>query len=82
MTQEERLAMELHKFYRAASLAMRCVSKSKLHDHGWSLCGQKSKKYFLKRAKLMLKARTNLSCCSLGCVTAYLTLFLSKKRIK
>lgn len=52
-TREELLANELHKFYRAANLAN--LGRSRLHDHGFSLCSKKPKEYFLKRARLILK---------------------------
>lgn len=53
MTREEHLAIELHKLFRAALAAN--LGKSRLHDHGWSLCGSKGKNYFRKRAKLLLQ---------------------------
>lgn len=62
MTTEQRteyLAQALHKFYRAALIAIPRVSKSRTHDHGWSLCNKESQNYFRKRAALMIK-RANL----------------------
>lgn len=61
----EQLAIELHKFYRAAEKSVNRVKqiyrKGKkrnnpnllLHDHGWSACGQR--KFFRKRAELLIK---------------------------
>lgn len=54
-TREEQVAIELHKFYRAALLAVGRLSKSRMHDHGWSLCGRSAQDYFLKRAKLIVR---------------------------
>lgn len=52
MTREEHLAIELHKIFRAALAAN--LGKSRLHDHGWSLCGSKGKNYFRKKAALLI----------------------------
>jgi hypothetical protein len=64
MTVQERLAIELHRQYRAAEKAMNRAKlvwrKGKqipnpnllLHDHGWTACGKQ--KYFRKRAALVI----------------------------
>jgi hypothetical protein len=46
------LAEELHRQYRAAEKALRPVHELS-HDHGFGNCA--NKKYFYKRAKLIIK---------------------------
>lgn len=60
----EQLAEELHKFYRAAFKALHGTTRpigqfqcdAPGHDHGWSHCNKK--KYFLRRAEILLRDLT------------------------
>jgi len=59
----EVLAYQLHREHRAAEKAMKRATCGRgslnllLHDHGWSNCSQQ--KYFVRRAKLILKRSIN-----------------------
>ena len=52
MTVTERLAIELHRQYRAAEKSFRYGSDVQ-HDHGWAHC--QSRRYFQRRALLIIK---------------------------
>ena len=49
----ELFAKQLHENYRATAKAMG-ITGPEGHDHGWVDCGTNRKKYFIKRAKLLI----------------------------
>lgn len=51
---KEKLAKELHKFFRAANISNQ-LGKSRMHDHGWSLCSNGAKNYIRKRATKIIE---------------------------
>lgn len=51
---QETLAKQLHENFRSACKAMRVPKGPHTHDHAFSECGNDKKKYFRKRAKLLL----------------------------
>ncbi len=87
----EMLATELHRQYRAAEKAMNRAKKLwrggkqisnpnlLLHDHGWASCGQR--KYFHRRAELIIKRSSCVNPSTLGEAEEALSAAVLKRRL-
>lgn len=63
---QETLAKQLHENFRSACKAMGVPKGSHCHDHGFAECGEHKKKYFRKRAQLLLQRAENENPQTLG----------------